>query len=147
MLEYKVAFRIFEVERVFEAAATLGLICRVEKTMMMGRKGNAAASIAEGGPPSTIVFTDEDLINARSGVADGIELLEGVLGWQDAAYAAGKSLHVLRRLAAKIDRHPDTVFPVGDQLLSWLETWKATNVDMLMAEAEWRDWERIVEGM
>jgi hypothetical protein len=56
-------------------------------------------------------------------------------------------LHVLRRLAAKIDRHPDTVFPVGDQLLSWLETWKATNVDMLMAEAEWRDWERIVEGM
>ncbi len=140
MLESRLSFRLFDVERVFESAVTLGLIGRVEKLLTMERKA------ATGSPKPPAGFSAEAILNARGGLAEGIELLEGVQGWVDHSYLAGKALRVLRRLAVKNDG-----LRIGEgaaeAITAWLKTWRGTNVDMLMAEAEWRDWERVVEGI
>jgi hypothetical protein len=150
MLESRLSFRLFDVERVFESTVILGLIIRVEKLLGMERNvtiaaGTTSTSRSTSTPPPG--FSSEVIGNARSGLAEGIELLEGVQGWIDQSYLAGKALHVLRRMVAKNDSIRIDGGQVTESIENWLKTWRGTNVDMLMAEAEWRDWERIVEGI
>lgn len=152
MQEVKVAFRLLEVERVFEACMLAGLVYRVEQ-------GIAAAKADDPGLTGVSMMESEDKMRLRMDLAEGIEVLESVLSWPDANYAASKSLRVLRLLEKKLamlsasgfrpisPRGHDIATSTIREIQGWLESWKGVNVDMLMVEAEMRDWETILERM
>lgn len=85
MLDAKVAPRLFDPACVFEAAATLGLVMHVDKTM------------------ASVTHLSEEWLTMRAAAAEAIELLDGVAQWADVSGVARKATIVLREMMLRVD--------------------------------------------
>lgn len=154
ILETKFAFRLFSVEKVFEAAFVLGFIARAElaysaaERSQSQRSGNAYAS-------------EESIEDMQQGLTDAIELLEGVTAWPEIGSFAMKTSKILRKVAKllsaswnleskKADSHSsDSVknHPHVARVGAWLKSWRGIDVESLITEADYDDWNKVLRSM
>ncbi len=105
MLDPKRAFRVFSVERVFEAAVCLGLVHFVERQIhaaAQAGESNGSLSSRSQHLSTASALSEDQLAGTRLAMAEGIELLEGVSPWPDSKFGAKRSLKILRALQAKL---------------------------------------------
>lgn len=153
--EPKFAFRLFSVERVFEAAFILGFIARVEI---------AYSAVSAARPPGSASYTcasEESVEDMQQGLTDAIELLEGVTAWPDVGAFAVKTVKILRKVAKllsaswnlemkRADSHADDPVrshPHTARVTAWLKSWRGLDVEALVADADYDDWNKVLRSM
>lgn len=153
--ESKFAFRLFSVERVFEAAFVLGFIARVELAY------SAAAAVRPTGSASYPCASEESIEDMQQGLSDAIELLEGVTAWPDVGAFAVKTVKILRKVAKllsaswnletkRADSHPDDSVrshPHTTRVSAWLKSWRDLDVEALITEADYDNWNKVLRSM
>ncbi|GHJ89040.1 hypothetical protein NliqN6_5442 [Naganishia liquefaciens] len=153
--EPKFAFRLFSVERVFEAAFTLGFIARVEIAY------SAASAARPPGSASYSYASEESIEDMQQGLTDAIELLEGVTAWPDVGAFAVKTVKILRKVAKllsgswnlepkRADSHADDPVrshPHTARVTAWLKSWRGLDVEALIADADYDDWNKVLRSM
>ncbi|KAJ9091455.1 hypothetical protein QFC19_009097 [Naganishia cerealis] len=153
--ESKFAFRLFSVEKVFEAAFVLAFIARVELAY------TAADKAQPHGAAAYPVASEESIEDMQQALHDAIELLEGVTAWPDAGSLAVKASKILRKIAKMLSASwnlesrrmelssSDSIKsnPHVVRVSSWLKSWRGINVDTLVAEADYDDWNKVLRSM
>jgi hypothetical protein len=153
--ESKFAFRLFSVERVFEAAFVLGFIARVELAY------SAAATTRPAGSSSYPCASEESIEDMQQGLVDAIELLEGVTAWPDVGAFAVKTVKILRKVAKllsaswvldtkRADSHTDDSVrshPHTTRVSTWLKSWRELDVEALITDADYDDWNKVLRSM
>ncbi|KAJ9092102.1 hypothetical protein QFC21_006968 [Naganishia friedmannii] len=153
--ESKFAFRLFSVEKVFEAAFCLAFIVRVELAY-------AAADKAQpNGAAAYPVASEDSMEDMQQALHAAIELLEGVTSWPDAGALAVKACKILRKIAKMLSASWNlegkrTESSSGESIksnrhvvrvTSWLKSWRGMDVDTLVAEADYDDWNKVLRSM
>jgi hypothetical protein len=153
--ESKFAFRLFSVEKVFEAAFVLGFIARVELAYSAAERSQSHRAGSE-------TFASEEAIeDMQEGLVDAVELLEGVTAWPEIGSFAMKTSKILRKVAKllsaswnleskKVEPHTGDsakYHPHIARVATWLKSWRGMDVDTLITEADYDDWNKVLRSM
>jgi hypothetical protein len=153
--ESKHAFRLFSVERVFEAAFCLAFIARVEIAYAAADKSQPHGAAAYP------VANAESLEDMQQALHDAIELLDGVTAWPDVGALAVRASKILRKIAKMLSASWNldgrrTEFSSSESIrsnphvvrvTSWLKSWRAMSVDTLIVDADYDDWNKVLRSM